>query len=226
MLPTADRARRTSAGESPARISRSRFARRREATVRLQSAPAPGTARSGPGEKRFPCGKPAQYRYNGTLPVGGRPLEAPRRKGGEVSGWRGLLRLAAAIDAVSRTLRPGSPPGWCCSSCLISAGNAASRYLFSLSSNAWLEIQWQMFAGIFLLGARLGAEAQRARPGRPALRQRLAAAQALDRRRRASSSSCSRPTLMIGWFAWPFFLDELPRAARFVERRRPAGSGR
>ena len=38
-------------------------------------------------------------------------------------------------------------------SCLVSAGNAASRYLFSISSNAWLEIQWQMFAGIFLLGA-------------------------------------------------------------------------
>lgn len=38
-------------------------------------------------------------------------------------------------------------------SCLISAGNAALRYLFSISSNAWLEIQWQMFAGIFLLGA-------------------------------------------------------------------------
>ena len=38
-------------------------------------------------------------------------------------------------------------------SCLISAGNAASRYLLSISSNAWLEIQWQMFAGIFLLGA-------------------------------------------------------------------------
>ncbi|MFT3973272.1 MAG: TRAP transporter small permease subunit [Amaricoccus sp.] len=38
-------------------------------------------------------------------------------------------------------------------SALISAGNAISRYLFNLSSNAWLEIQWQMFAGIFLLGA-------------------------------------------------------------------------
>ena len=38
-------------------------------------------------------------------------------------------------------------------SCMISAGNAASRYLLSISSNAWLEIQWQMFAGIFLLGA-------------------------------------------------------------------------
>ena len=37
--------------------------------------------------------------------------------------------------------------------CLISAGNAGSRYLFSASSNAWLEIQWQLFAGIFLLGA-------------------------------------------------------------------------
>ena len=38
-------------------------------------------------------------------------------------------------------------------SCMISAGNAVSRYALSISSNAWLEIQWQMFAGIFLLGA-------------------------------------------------------------------------
>jgi TRAP-type mannitol/chloroaromatic compound transport system permease small subunit len=37
--------------------------------------------------------------------------------------------------------------------CLISAGNAASRYLFSMSSNGWLEIQWYMFAGMVLLGA-------------------------------------------------------------------------
>ena len=65
---------------------------------------------------------------------------------------KGLLRLTDAIDAISRFF------GWIAAwlvllSCLISAGNAASRYLFSLSSNAWLEIQWQMFAGIFLLGA-------------------------------------------------------------------------
>ena len=38
-------------------------------------------------------------------------------------------------------------------SCFISAANALSRYLLDASSNAWLEIQWQMFAGIFLLGA-------------------------------------------------------------------------
>jgi TRAP-type mannitol/chloroaromatic compound transport system permease small subunit len=36
--------------------------------------------------------------------------------------------------------------------CVISAGNAASRYLFSMSSNGWLEIQWYMFAGMVLLG--------------------------------------------------------------------------
>ncbi|HZS63488.1 MAG TPA: TRAP transporter small permease subunit [Xanthobacteraceae bacterium] len=37
--------------------------------------------------------------------------------------------------------------------CLVSAGNAASRYLLSESSNGWLEVQWYMFAAIVLLGA-------------------------------------------------------------------------
>ncbi len=64
---------------------------------------------------------------------------------------RGLLALAEMIDAVSRFF--GRIAAWLVlASCLISAGNATSRYLFSISSNAWLEIQWQLFAGIFLLG--------------------------------------------------------------------------
>ena len=63
-----------------------------------------------------------------------------------------LLRLAGVIDRVSLFF------AWVAAwlvllSALISAFNAASRYLFSLSSNAWLEIQWQMFAGIFMLSA-------------------------------------------------------------------------
>jgi TRAP-type mannitol/chloroaromatic compound transport system permease small subunit len=37
-------------------------------------------------------------------------------------------------------------------SCLISAGNALSRHFLGLSSNAWLEIQWYMFAAMVLLG--------------------------------------------------------------------------
>jgi TRAP-type mannitol/chloroaromatic compound transport system permease small subunit len=36
---------------------------------------------------------------------------------------------------------------------LISAGNAVSRYSLSLSSNAWLEIQWYLFSAIFLFSA-------------------------------------------------------------------------
>jgi TRAP-type mannitol/chloroaromatic compound transport system permease small subunit len=38
-------------------------------------------------------------------------------------------------------------------SCFISAGNAFSRYAFSISSNAWLEIQWYMFGALVMLGA-------------------------------------------------------------------------
>lgn len=36
---------------------------------------------------------------------------------------------------------------------LISAGNAMIRYSFSISSNAWLEVQWYLFAGMVMLGA-------------------------------------------------------------------------
>jgi TRAP-type mannitol/chloroaromatic compound transport system permease small subunit len=37
--------------------------------------------------------------------------------------------------------------------CVISAGNAVSRYAFSLTSNAWLELQWYLFGALFMLGA-------------------------------------------------------------------------
>lgn len=37
--------------------------------------------------------------------------------------------------------------------CLISAGNAIIRYLFNVSSNGWLEIQWYLFAYVVVLGA-------------------------------------------------------------------------
>ena len=36
---------------------------------------------------------------------------------------------------------------------MISAGNALSRKLLSLSSNAWLELQWYLFGAVFMLGA-------------------------------------------------------------------------
>ena len=63
-----------------------------------------------------------------------------------------LLALSRVIDALNERL--GVVADWLVLlSCLISAGNAFSRYAFSLSSNAWLEIQWYLFAGVVMLGA-------------------------------------------------------------------------
>jgi len=63
-----------------------------------------------------------------------------------------LLRLSRAIDWVNDQF--GRIATWTVLiATLISAGNAVSRYMFSASSNAWLEIQWYLFAAMVLLGA-------------------------------------------------------------------------
>ena len=63
-----------------------------------------------------------------------------------------LLKLSRVIDSLND--RFGQVADWLVLlACLISAGNAMSRYAFSLSSNAWLEVQWYMFAGMVMLGA-------------------------------------------------------------------------
>ena len=63
-----------------------------------------------------------------------------------------LLALSRVIDTINE--RFARIAEWCVLlSCLISAGNAAMRYGFNFSSNAWLEIQWYMFAAMFMLGA-------------------------------------------------------------------------
>ena len=63
-----------------------------------------------------------------------------------------LLAISRAIDKLNEKLAVIAD--WLVLlSCLISAGNAFSRYAFSISSNAWLEIQWYMFGALVLLGA-------------------------------------------------------------------------
>ena len=63
-----------------------------------------------------------------------------------------LLKLSQLIDAMNEYL--GRAASWMVlGACLISAANAMSRYAFDLSSNAWLEIQWYLFAAIVMLGA-------------------------------------------------------------------------
>lgn len=74
------------------------------------------------------------------------------RTSGGREGLQRLLSLAAGIDRIS-TAFGALAAAIVALACAISALNALSRYLFDLSSNAFLEIQWQMFAATFLLGA-------------------------------------------------------------------------
>ena len=65
---------------------------------------------------------------------------------------RMLLAVSRFIDAANERLSVIA--NWLVLlSCLVSAGNAFSRYAFSISSNAWLEIQWYMFGALVMLGA-------------------------------------------------------------------------
>jgi TRAP-type mannitol/chloroaromatic compound transport system permease small subunit len=64
---------------------------------------------------------------------------------------KSLLAFSRVVDAFNERL--SYVANWLVLlSCLISAGNAFSRYAFSISSNAWLEIQWYMFAAMVMLG--------------------------------------------------------------------------
>ncbi len=63
-----------------------------------------------------------------------------------------LLSLSRLIDAINT--RIGKAAAWLILvAVLVSTINALFRYSFSMSSNAWLELQWYLFAGTFLLCA-------------------------------------------------------------------------
>jgi TRAP-type mannitol/chloroaromatic compound transport system permease small subunit len=65
---------------------------------------------------------------------------------------RQLLALAKGIDWIND--RFGWVAEWAVFlSCFISAGNAVVRYVFDLSSNGLLEIQWYLFAACVMFGA-------------------------------------------------------------------------
>lgn len=63
----------------------------------------------------------------------------------------GLLQLSKLIDLFNHWV--GKLAMWMIlAATLISAGNAVVRKVFGTSSNAWLEIQWYLFAAVFMLG--------------------------------------------------------------------------
>ena len=63
-----------------------------------------------------------------------------------------LLRLSRAVDWLNE--RIGRLVYWLVlAAVLISSANAMSRYVLNKTSNGWLEMQWYLFAAIFLLCA-------------------------------------------------------------------------
>lgn len=63
-----------------------------------------------------------------------------------------LLKLSGWIDDLNTSI--GKLITWLVLVIvLVSAGNAVMRKLFSLGSNAWLELQWYLFGAIFLLAS-------------------------------------------------------------------------
>ena len=63
-----------------------------------------------------------------------------------------LLQLSRLIDAMNEGI--GKLIMWfVLAAVLISAGNAVMRKAFDVGSNAFLEIQWYLFAAVFMLGS-------------------------------------------------------------------------
>lgn len=118
---------------------------------------------------------------------------------------RAALALARIIDSINERL--GRIAVWLVLiACLVSAANAVSRYAFDVSSNAWLELQWYLFAGIVLLGAPYvlntnGHVRVDIFYGRMSMRGRAL----IDL---AGLLVFLLPvSAFIAWMAWPFFVD-------------------
>lgn len=120
-----------------------------------------------------------------------------------------LLGFSRAVDAFNE--RVGWIADWLVLlSCLISAGNAFSRYAISMSSNAFLEIQWYMFAGIFLLGASYTLRKNEH------VRVDILYSSVSERTKLwidvfGFIVFMLPATIILTWMAWPFFLDSFLR---------------
>lgn len=125
-----------------------------------------------------------------------------------------LLTLARLIDAVNDRL--GRATAWLVlAAVFISAGNAVLRKAFNFSSNAFLEMQWYLFAAVFLIGG-----------GYTLLRQEHVRIDLLYGRfsRRAQVGIDIFGTLffllpfalLLVWLSWPYFLDAWHSGERSV----------
>ena len=118
---------------------------------------------------------------------------------------RALLRLSKAIDTLNQKI--GVIAIWLVLiACVISAGNALMRYGFSLSSNAWLEIQWYLFAGMVMLGGAYTLELNEH------VRVDVLYSRYSERTRvwvdlLGAIFFLLPMSVMIGWMSWPLFIN-------------------
>lgn len=118
-----------------------------------------------------------------------------------------LLKLSGLIDRLNSTV--GRTVYWLVLVvAVVSAANAVIRYTFNYSSNAWLEIQWYLFAAVFLLCAgytllsnehiRIDVISGRFTPRTQAWIDVIGGLFFL-----------LPMTALIAWLSWPIFLDSL-----------------
>jgi TRAP-type mannitol/chloroaromatic compound transport system permease small subunit len=116
-----------------------------------------------------------------------------------------LLGFSRGVDAMNEKI--GRVADWLVlSACLISAGNAVVRYGFSWSSNAWLEVQWYLFAGTVMLGAAYTLKRNEH------VRVDLVYGSVPQRIRLwidvfGIILSLLPAMLLLAWMTWPFFMD-------------------
>src|SRR5260370_909649 len=119
-----------------------------------------------------------------------------------------LLGFSAVVDAINEKI--GVVCNWLVLlACIVSAGNAMVRYAYDMSSNAWLEAQWYMFAIIVMFGAAYTLE--RNEHVRVDLFYMT-----LSRRGQLWIDILGTlifllPTCaLLAWLSWPFFMQALP----------------
>ena len=118
---------------------------------------------------------------------------------------RSLMLLSLTIDFVNKQL--GRVANWMILvACLISAANAMIRYAFDESSNAWLEIQWYLFAGVVMLGASYTLQRNEH------VRVDILYMQLSERGKEwldliGTALFLIPSCLIIGWLSWPFFYE-------------------
>ena len=116
-----------------------------------------------------------------------------------------MLTFSLLIDAINRRL--GYLANWMIlTACVISAGNAMIRYAFDMSSNAWLEIQWYLFAGVVMLGASYTLQRNEH------VRVDILYMQLSERGKEwldliGTAVFLIPSCLIIAWLSWPFFYE-------------------